>query len=298
MLMAWDRLAPLMCRLFGLLGSEPMPADAWLTGTERSLLAQSHVDEESAQRDGWGIGWYGSTRTPRVEKGIAGAFEPSEVGRFREISAQARGPVVIGHLRRASNPMNLPKARLIGPENSQPFSFESTLFAHNGCVPYPRETRPLLGNFEPKVRGVNDSEILFFLLLRHLEDTSEPAAAFGRAVQDLTTVWERQGRPGTAPFNGLNVLFTRGPGELWAFCRWNGEHGGSFYDPGRPYYQLAYRADAKHVVIGSEPFDGRSDWRSLENGEFLHVQSSHGLVATRTGRIPIVAATEIPGTRP
>lgn len=275
-----------MCRLFGLLGSEPMPADAWLVQTERSLLVQSHVSEELAQREGWGIAWYGATRTPRVEKGLGGAFEPTEVGRFRDIAAQARGPVVIAHLRRASNPMNLPRARLLGLENSQPFSFESNLFAHNGSIPFPGETRQYLGKFEEKVRGVNDSEVLFWLMIRHLEETQDPLQAYARAVRDLVSVWEGQARPSELPFSGLNVLFTRGPNELWAFCHWKGEHGSSFYDPARPYYQLAYRADAKHAVVGSEPFDARPDWRSLANGEFFHAQVVHGLVATRTGPIP------------
>jgi predicted glutamine amidotransferase len=280
-----------MCRLFGLLGSEPTPADAWLTGTERSLLAQAHADEAHAQAEGWGIAWYPTSRTPRVEKGIHGAFEATEVERFRSIASQARGPVVVGHLRRASNPMNLPKARLLGLENSQPFTHESLLFAHNGSVPYPRETRPLLGKYEPRVRGVNDSEVLFWLLVRHLEESADPLTAYARSVDDLVKVWGDQGRPAPGPYTGLNVLFTRGPNELWAFCLWRGEHGGGFFDEHRPYYQLAYRADAKHAVVGSEPFDARPDWRSLASGEFLHVQASHGLVATKTGPIPLSEET-------
>lgn len=278
-----------MCRLFGLLGSEPMPADAWLVETDRSLLKQSHVTDEDAQRDGWGIAWYGTAKAPRVEKGIGGAFEPTEVARFRTIAAQARGPVVVAHLRRASNPTNLPKARLVGLENSQPFAYENLLFAHNGSIPYPGETRPLLGKFEPKVLGVNDSEVLFWLLVRHLEETEDPVTAYARSVRDLLAVWGAQPRPTATPYTGLNLLFTRGPHELWAFCHWRGEHGSAFYDPQRPYYQLAYRADAKHAVVGSEPFDGRTDWRSLANGEFFHAQVVHGLVATRTGPIPFAS---------
>jgi predicted glutamine amidotransferase len=284
-----------MCRLFGLIGSQPTPAEDWLVGTERSLLAQSNVSGEEAQGDGWGIGWYAEGRTPRVEKGVGGAFQPGETERFREVSKRAHGPVVIGHLRKASNPMNLPHARLIGPENSQPFSAHSSLFAHNGAIPFPRETRAKLGPYEEKVRGVNDSEVLFWLLTRHVDQLGDPAQAFARTVDDLVTVWEEQGRPPAPPYTGLNVLFTRGPGELWGFCHWRGEHGSGLLDHDREYYQMAYRADARHAVLGSEPFDARNDWRSLANGEFVHAQLSHGLVATKTGPIPWVRAPPVPG---
>jgi predicted glutamine amidotransferase len=276
-----------MCRLFGLLGSPVTPAEEWLVTTDHSLLAQSHASPETAQTDGWGIAWFPSTRTPRVEKGVGGAYEATERDRFVASAKAARGPVVIGHLRHASNPMKLPPERLIGLENSQPFRYGSILFAHNGSIMLPRETRPLLGRFEENVQGVNDSEVLFWLLVRHTEETGDPVRAYALAVDELTQVWRENGTPPEGPYTGLNVLFSRGPNELWAFCHWNGEHGGGLMDPTRKYYQMAYAADAKQAIIGSEPFDTtRSDWRNLNNGEYLQAQVAHGLVAVRTGPIP------------
>lgn len=282
-----------MCRLFGMLGNPSTPADPWLIGTDRSLLRQSDASPETRQPDGWGIAWYTDTRAPHVEKGVRGAFEDAE--RFSKAARAARGPVVVGHLRHASNPMNLPRERLIGLENSQPFVFRSYLFAHNGHLPHPRETRPLLGRFEEQVRGVNDSEIFFWLLVKHVEALGDPVQAYAQTIVELWSIWEKSGRTVPEPYSGLNVLFTRGPNELWAFNHWRGEHGGGLLDASRPYYQLAYIADAKHCIVGSEPFDSkRRDWKNLQNGQFLVARTSQGLVTVEVGSIPLPKAALTP----
>ena len=269
------------------------PAEPWLISTDRSLLAQSNANPAMLQPDGWGIAWYPATRSPRIVRGVGGAYEPGERERFVGAARRARGPVVIGHLRHASNPMNLPQRRLIGPENSQPFGHASYLFAHNGSIPHPAETRPRLGKFEEHVQGVNDSEVLFYLLVRHLETLGDPLAAYARTVQDLVEVHRDHGRPGQLPYTGLNVLFSRGPNELWAFCHWQGEHGGGLADTHRPYYQMTYATDTKQLVVGSEPFDStRNDWRSLTNGSYLLAHVQAGLVATKTGPIPSLGGDE------
>jgi hypothetical protein len=281
-----------MCRLFGMLGNGGTPAEPWLLDTDRALLKQANVTAEEAQTDGWGIGWFTERRTVRVEKGIGGAWSPEEVDRFRAAARAAHGPLAIGHLRKASNPMGLPKERLIALENSQPFLYGSTIFAHNGMIPFPRETRAFLGEYEPMVKGVNDSEVLFWLLVRHLEAATDPVEAFDGTVADLVRVWRDKGSPDGGPYTGLNVVLSRGPNELWAFCQSLGEHGPGMLDRTRPYYQMTYLADAKQLVVGSEPFDStRHDWRPLPNGHYLYAQSSHGLVAVKTGVLPAPAPT-------
>lgn len=281
-----------MCRLFGMLGSPQAPAEPWLVSADRSLLVQSRGGEKRPQADGWGVAWYSERRQPRVEKGVAGAF--ADAPAFAKASRAAQGPVVIGHVRRASNPMHLPEERLRGLENSQPFAYHNYLFAHNGMIPYPRETRPLLGKFEEQVRGVNDSEVLFWLLVRHTEALGDPLEGYARTVADLSRVWSQQPHGDAPPFSGLNVIFTRGPNELWAFCLWRGEYGASLFDARRPNFQMTYVADAKQCVVGSEPFDGtRNDWKSLENGSYLVARASSGLVTVETGPIPLSAPERV-----
>ncbi|HTT45670.1 MAG TPA: class II glutamine amidotransferase, partial [Thermoplasmata archaeon] len=155
-----------MCRLFGLLSVQSGSAEPWLVRSDRSLLAQSNVDPERAQKDGWGIGWFLQGGHAHVVKGKEGAFSTGEREHYLRTAAEARGTLILGHLRHASNPLKLPHEKLIALENSQPFENHTTLFAHNGAIPFPEETRPFLGVHEPKVKGVNDSEVLFWLLYR------------------------------------------------------------------------------------------------------------------------------------
>jgi hypothetical protein len=277
-----------MCRLFGLLADPVVPADGWLTTSEYSLLAQSNVPGRKAQKDGWGIGWYDSRSVLHVEKGIGGAFEPGEKERFTATARLAKGPLVFGHLRNASNPLNLPRERLIALENSQPFSYQNLLFIHNGSIPFPRETRPLLGEFESKVKGVNDSEVLFWLLVRHVTDGLDPLKAFAATIADLTAVWKENLRPQPGPYSGLNVIFSTGPTDLWAFCTWFGETGPCFFDANRPFFEMAYEASTKRVVVGSEPFDAQPKrWKTLGRNQYLHAEAGRGLVGLTVGEIPL-----------
>jgi predicted glutamine amidotransferase len=283
-----------MCRLFGLLSSPEESAERWLVRSDRSLLAQSHVTPETAQRDGWGIGWFTDGGRSRVEKGVGGAFTNGERERFLRAAQGASGPLVIGHLRHASNPLHLEPQELIGLVNSQPFENHTSLFAHNGAISFPTETRPFLGVHESKVRGVNDSEVLFWLLVRNTEEVGDPLVGFIRTVEDLVRVWQAVGRPAIPPFSGLNLLFSRSPDELWAFSQWTGDHGTGLFDETRRYYEMAYAATPHRVVVGSEPFDREPGvWKSLPSGTYLSARRENGHVTVKTGRTPIPTALQI-----
>jgi predicted glutamine amidotransferase len=279
-----------MCRLLGILSPQEISARPWLLDSERSLFAQSNVTPETAQRDGWGIGWFDADGLIHVQKGVRGAFEPSEKEHFRLIAGSARSRNLIGHLRHASNPMNLPRERLLALVNSQPFDDGETLFAHNGAIPLPTETRTVLGPFEPRVQGVNDSEVLYWLLAKHFRETGDPLAAYTRARQDLLAVWDRHGRPTGGPWSGLNVLFAPMPDELWAFCAYEGEHGTNLCDGYQPYYQMSYQETPTGLVVGSEPFDThRENWNALPNGQFLRARIYQGKVLVEKGTLPVVS---------
>jgi predicted glutamine amidotransferase len=279
-----------MCRMLGLLEPHSTSAEPWLVETDHSLLHLSNGSPSSLQADGWGIAWSDPRRGVQLVKGTAPVFEPAEAARFREAAREAKAPLIIGHVRKASNPMGLAHDRLIALENSQPFVHGTTVFAHNGTLPFPTQTKPRLGKFEGRITGVNDSEVLFWLLVRHLEETDDPVQAYVRTVADLVDVWQAQGSPSKGPYTGLNVLLSRTPDELWAFCLYRGEHGTALMDAGRPYFDFAYRADPKSLLIGSEPLDStRRDWESVRDGQFLHAHASHGSVSVRTGAIPVPA---------
>jgi predicted glutamine amidotransferase len=283
-----------MCRLFGLLTSQDDAAETWLVRSERSLLAQSHASPETAQRDGWGVAWYTEGGRTRVEKGARGAFEETELERFVAAARASAPPLVIGHLRHASNPLGLPPGELLGAENSQPFDTHTRIFAHNGAIPFPRETRPLLGVHEDAIRGVNDSEVLFWLLVRNTEETNDPLRGYVQSVEDLVRVWQGLGRPKIPPFSGLNVLFAPKPEELWAFCLWTGDHGPGLLDRSRRYYEMTYRASPHRLIVGSEPFDGeRTGWISLPSGSYVRAVRDGSYVELTRGTIPVPTALEL-----
>jgi predicted glutamine amidotransferase len=280
-----------MCRLFGQLTVVDQPAHAWLLDSERSLFRQSNVSPETAQADGWGIAWYEPDGPIHIEKGVEGAFALTERAHFERASRDARGTLVIGHLRHASNPLGLPREKLLALENSQPFHGSKEIFAHNGAIPLPTQTRAYLGRFDVNVRGVNDSEVLFWLLAHHVGASGNPLAAYARSVEDLVQVWEANGRPGTAPYSGLNVLYSPGPDELWAFCHWKGDFGCGLLASDRPYYEMTYREEPGQLIVGSEPFDGRGGWTSLTNGQYLAARREGHRLRIRTGSIPLAASS-------
>jgi len=271
-----------------MLAAEPQSAEHWLVRSDRSLLAQSNASPETAQKDGWGIGWFDEHGRSRVERGTGGAYEDGERERFVRTATAANGTLLLGHLRHASNPLNLPQDQLIGLVNSQPFDTHTSLFAHNGAIPFPNETRPFLGVHEKEVKGVNDSEVLFHLIQRHNQEMNDPHRAYVRAVEDLIRVWVAVGRPLEAPYSGLNVLFSTNPNELWAFCLSRGDHGGGLLDTSRPYYEMTYHDDPHRVIVGSEPFDGTPGafWKPLPSGTYLHARKVAERVVVETAPLP------------
>ena len=57
--------------------------------------------------------------------------------------------------------------------HTQPFSFGRWLFAHNGTLFIPREVREALGPLGRPIKGNNDSEVLFYWLMKHCRHPGE-----------------------------------------------------------------------------------------------------------------------------
>ena len=119
-----------MCRLFGALSVKPSKYEDFLLDDPCALLVQSNAAKERPQADGWGFAapsdclfWVRSTGAAHRERKA-----------FESVARGIEAPVAIAHLRRASNPMNLTKAKLRVPESVQPFCAHGWAFAHNGQV--------------------------------------------------------------------------------------------------------------------------------------------------------------------
>lgn len=273
-----------MCRLLGMLSTVPC-APAWgVTGSDCSLLRQSKAAARQEQADGWGLGWYRGAHA-QWYKSPRPIFEEAErAARLAETSATR---VAMAHIRKASNPLGLPRKKLLSTENAQPFAFKRYLFAHNGTLNLPRETAATLGGWESYVRGVNDSEVLFWLLVSYLEEEQSFRGALRSAVRQLWRVWQQQPQRPAEPFSGLNVLFSDGD-ALWAACclaRVGERSRPALCTAGWPFWQMCWREEPGRVWVASEPLDRQKGWQALKPGQYLRAEVDRHKVRVHVGRL-------------
>jgi glutamine amidotransferase len=169
-----------MCRLLGIVSSEPTEYRVILQEAPRSLAVLSRE-----HRDGWGVAVFGSRRPEggvrasdhgwRLHKAVACAAEDLD---FRRLAA-ATGELMISHIRRRT-------VGAVSLENTHPFRSGRWVFAHNGTI---HERGFLRANTSSQrlaeLRGHTDSEQLFAHLLTELDAAGvaeEPASPDTDAV--------------------------------------------------------------------------------------------------------------------
>lgn len=270
------------------ISASPASPEDLLCGGPKALLAQAGAVEGRFQDDGWGIAsWQGGE--PRVVKSPRPAR--LEAARFAAAAARARSPLVVAHLRDASNPAGLPKARLIGPANTQPFSAGGFVFAHNGTLFIKDEIRSLLGKYAARVKGSNDSEVLFWQVMKMLDAYGSPEAALEAAVDEIRTVWiscrdKYPGRP--APYRGLNV-FLASRGSLTVLCHYQPHKEGSkkaLLTPGWEFGRMAWRREKSRIIFSSEPADG-GPWKKMHDPEIASASAVSGRLSLSFKRIEL-----------
>jgi len=162
-----------MCRLLGILSSEPTEFRLCLREAPRSL---AHLSRE--HRDGWGLAVWDDANAWRLDKGLACAHEDQ---RFHQL-AERRGELLIAHVRQ----------RTVGCsslENTHPFHSGRWVFAHNGTV---KDLEFLDAQTSPArrdaLRGQTDSERLFAYFLTRLDEAgvadAEPGAETDRVIRE------------------------------------------------------------------------------------------------------------------
>jgi glutamine amidotransferase len=265
-----------MCRLFATMANHPIDSHPLLSGAPQSLFKQSHVDKKRPQGDGWGVGWFERGR-PHVFKSAKAMYRDKKNIAIAE--KRANGKVVIGHVRWASNPLKLKRDELIGPTHTQPFVHGPWLFAHNGTLFIPKEVAAQLGPWKKYVKGKNDSEVLFYWLLKHV--APEPTPANVRwAIRGLHRIWEscKKSYPiHPYPFHGLNWVLTNGR-TLVALCYADPRGFGrskALCNKKECYYQLRKRVSSNYVWVASEPLDLEPGWQTFRHGELL-MATRHG----------------------
>jgi predicted glutamine amidotransferase len=269
-----------VCRLFAALSTHAIPAAPLLFKAPQSLLHQSRGDPKRPQSDGWGVGWF-SGKTPRLRKSAQPIFQDAAL--LQRVAREAEGSALLAHARWASNPLKLPREALIGPEHTQPFVHGGWIFAHNGTLFIPNEVKAVMGQWASLVQGKNDSEVLFYWLMKDLGPllesastltASEIASSLRASLLALHKIWEPQRKTypqHNYPYHGLNCVLTNGE-ILIAFCLADPRGFGSakaLLNPEQPYYEMQRRASEDSIIVASEPIQISEDWVSFRNGELL-----------------------------
>lgn len=272
-----------MCRLFAQLSVRPSNGSDLLVGSECSLYSQSH-HKGREQKDGWGLGYFSGGRA-RIVKSPRAVFK--EGPRFKAAAGKAVSRVVIGHLRAASNPRGLAQDSIMGLANTQPFTDGKWVFAHNGTINIPDEVLKSLGPYRRRVKGLNDSEVYFWLFRKHLDRTGSPAAALRACVEELWSLWRgcRARYPRVrAPYTGVNTLVSDGK-TLTALCHYTlrGKRLTALCTPGQPWGVMSRSLRDGRLVVASEPMD-RGPWMRFGDPEIFEAWVEGGRVRTRSTR--------------
>ena len=253
-----------------MLSVEASNASKYLLNDPCSLYVQSQVDPERLQGDGWGIGFYvdGAPRLFRSKKPV---YEERE--RFTSFVRQANSNIILAHVRRASNPRELPREMIISVENSQPFKHEDYLFAHNGTITIPDEVAERLGEWKQMMRGLNDSEVYFWYIVKALAEGATLSDALRRFDRHLAELWEKnrakypeRGRP----YIGLNALLSDGV-KLYAYCKCHESDNSarSLCLGNQPIFQMSYLISPERLVVASEKTNDEDDWKPLKGGQLV-----------------------------
>ena len=182
---------------------------------------------------------------------------------------------MLPHLRRP------PAVRLDGPrqlENSHPFEQHGRLFAHNGVLWGLPQLEQRLGEHRSLVHGDTDSERIFALVTREIEQRGGDVEAGIRAAVEWIA--------STLPLYSLNFVLTTAT-DLWALRypdtnelfvlerRSGGAQGDRHLDAASAAGTVRVRsgelAGCRSVIVATERMDADPGWRALAPAELLHV---------------------------
>jgi predicted glutamine amidotransferase len=115
-----------MCRWLAYSGTA-IHLDELLVKRERSLIDQSLHAREGATTtngDGFGVGWYDETGTPRLYRSTHPAWNDRNL---RELAAGVSSPLFFAHIRASTG-------TAIQETNTHPFRYGRRLWMHNGLI--------------------------------------------------------------------------------------------------------------------------------------------------------------------
>lgn len=268
-----------MCRLFAQVSPKPAGARDLLVDSPFSLLKQSDMAPDNPQKDGWGMAWFGADGKPRVVKSARPAFEEPE--RFKAAADAAFAPVVLGHIRAASNPH-------VDEAHAHPFEDEGWAFIHNGTLTIWKEVAESLGPRQARLRSDSDSEAYLQLFLQQLERAKDPSAAFEGCIRAAWDLWPRVKHryPDAAtPYTSLNAVASDGRG-IHALCHAarRGLADCGLCHPTQPWSVMSFASRGDRFVVASEGVDG-GEWTRMTPPETLSAVSESGNITVARRRL-------------
>ena len=281
-----------MCRLFAQIAPGISTAEDFLVSQRWSLLNQSRWDKNNLQKDGWGIGYFNQKHKPVVLKSPKAAFR--ETKKFQCAAALAHSCAILGHLRAASNPLNLPMKKLISKKNSQPFTDGKWIFIHNGTVEIPNEVADSLGPLKKKIMSSNDSEVYFWHFIKNYRKTKDAVKALRLCVKDLWALWRTSGQrrhpEKTKPYTSLNTIVSDGS-RLYALCHSLARPNisKSLCRKNQLWTIMSWSKRGNRLVVASEDMD-RRHWNHFKNGEIL--SASMGKNGIKISHFPLNTAAQ------
>jgi predicted glutamine amidotransferase len=232
--------------------------------SEKSIFNQSKFDAKRLQKDGWGTGYYSDSRAV-ISKSKMPVYDEKE--KLLKSIDKVKSNLFMLHIRNASNPKKLNHRRLISVENSQPFSYKNIIFSHNGTLSIVDDIYLNLGKYSRYVKGVNDSEVLFWNFMKHLDSYGDIKTALEMMRDEINTVWisvKNDHHDLGKPYRGLNVFVSDGKGvnALCDFAMENESY--SLMSRGWEYGSFAVKKFDGYSVISSEPTDTEAGWEKIK----------------------------------
>ena len=178
-----------MCRWLAYSGS-PIRLEELLLNRDRSLIDQSlhsRLGATTTNGDGFGVGWYDDSDTPRLYRSVHPAWNDRNL---RELAAGISSRLFLAHIRASTG-------TAIQETNAHPFRYGRWLWMHNGLIrEFPLLKRELLlavdDSLFTSIEGTTDSEAMFYLALTFgLE--SDPVGAVERMVGLVEATGQRLG---------------------------------------------------------------------------------------------------------
>src|SRR6266550_4385904 len=176
-----------MCRWLAYSGT-PIKLEELLLKRDHSLIDQSlhsRMGATTTNGDGFGVGWYDESETPRVYRSTHPAWNDRNL---KELAAGIRSPLFFAHIRASTG-------SAIQETNTHPFRYGNWLWMHNGLIrDFPKVHRELVKDIDDSlfnsIEGTTDSETMFYLALTFgLE--SDPVGAVEQMVGVVEAAGER-----------------------------------------------------------------------------------------------------------